>query len=135
MMDSVGEVPAVNNSKEAVKDDIVELNGGVRHLQEELEAEMIVGTEVTVGAEIGVGAETREGAGTGAGVGALNGVGIQGSSIPRVCLSDHSAFLSHMMTCGLKIGQEGKDFLKNIPQPFANKLPGGFQMSSMEVKC
>jgi hypothetical protein len=121
MMDGMVEVPAVNNSEDAVKDDIVELNGGVRHLQEELEAEMITGTEVTVGAETGVGA--------------LNGVGIQGSTIPRVCLSDHSAFLSHMMTCGLKIGQEGKDFLVNIPQPFANKLPGGFQMSSMEVKC
>ena len=133
MMDSVGEVTTVNNSEEAVKDDIVELNGGVRHLQEELEAEMIVGTEVTVEAEIGVGTETREGAG--AGVRALNGVGIPGFTIPRVCLSDHSAFLSHMMTCSLKIGQEGKDFLDNIPQPFANKLPGGFQMSSMEVKC
>jgi hypothetical protein len=92
-----------------------ESNGGVRHLQLELEAE-------TVGEAV-----------AGAGAGVNEGVATSTYSMPRVCLSDHAAFLSHMMNCSLKM-HDGKGLLRNLPLSFANKLPNGFQMSTIEVQ-
>jgi hypothetical protein len=93
-----------------------EFDGGVRHLQSELEAETLGETEAEAGA----------------GAGGHEGVEISTSTTPRVSLSDHAAFLSYMMTCSLKM-QDGQDLLRNLPLPYANKLPNGFQMSTIQV--
>jgi hypothetical protein len=114
MKDEREELTPVRAGKEAnkMKEEKEESNGGVRHLQLELEAETV--REAVAGAGAGV----NEGVAT--------------STMPRVCLSDHAAFLSHMMNCSLKM-HDGKGLLRNLPLPFANKLPNGFQMSTIEV--
>ena len=102
---------AIKGEKEKEKE---ESDGGVRYLQSELEAETLGETEA------------------GAGAGVHEGVKISTSTTPRVSLSDHAAFLSNMMTCSLKM-QDGQDLLRNLPLPYANKLPNGFQMSTIQV--
>jgi hypothetical protein len=116
MKDEREELTPVRDGKEAnkLKEEKEESNGGVRHLQLELEAETV-----------------RE-AVAGAGAGVNEGVATSTSTMPRVCLSDHAAFLSHMMNCSLKM-HDGKGLLGNLPLAFANKLPNGFQMSTIEV--